>query len=119
MTTPAEISLREQQLDSEGHDSECAAYDDRDCSCHLSGVLQADARPLRKTRRAEPGKQWVTPIGAVPAVELTGRHAEAYAELCAAHRELATAKQMFAAASQRAQGAYEAFLALSVGPAPP
>lgn len=118
MTTPAEISLREQQLDSDGHDPECAAYEDRDCSCHLSGAPQAVTRPVRKSRRAEPGKPWVAPFDP-NGVVLAGRHAEAYAELCAAHRELATAKQMFAAASQRAQGAYEAFLALSVGPAPP
>jgi hypothetical protein len=122
VTTVADISLREQELDSAGHADDCAAYDDKECSCGVASTT-AITRPIRKKTMA--------PLAAPDAVILEGPHAAAYREWVMAMQELGNAKNAletdprvlqlkasYAQAGQRAQAAQERLTQLSVGMAP-
>jgi hypothetical protein len=116
VTTIADISLREQELDSAGHADDCAAYDDKECSCGIgSGSSAPDYSRIRKAPRTGPSPR-VIPIA--DSVLLEGPHAAAYREWVVAMRDLAAAKDMYAQAGQRAQAAQERLTQLSVGMAP-
>lgn len=110
MTTAAEISLREQQLDDEGHSEDCPVFSDGECAgpplCDANTSQRA--APRRKPRQLQA-------VAAPGDVTLTGPAASAYRKYIAAMAELRTAKEMFAAAGQAAQVAHEEFLRLVVG----
>jgi hypothetical protein len=129
VTTVADISLREQELDSAGHADDCAAYDDKECSCGIgAGPVAPDYSRIRKTPRTGPSPR-VIPIA--DSVVLEGQHAAAYREWVVAMQELGNAKNAletdprvlqlkasYAQAGQRAQAAQERLTQLSVGMAP-
>jgi hypothetical protein len=128
MTTVADISLREQELDSAGHADDCAAYDDKECSCGVGAGTSAVPHPIRKAPRTGPSPR-IIPIA--DSVILEGQHAAAYREWVAAMQELGNAKNAletdprvlqlkasYAQAGQRAQAAQERLTQLSVGMVP-
>lgn len=108
----AEIQQRDEALTAAGHDPECAAFDDRECSC---GV------PVPTTKLVKRAKLDVGGISGIPLrdqVVLEGDHARAYRRWTEAMRALGQAKAAFASAGQEAQAAHEALAMLSVGAAP-
>lgn len=116
MTTVAEISAREQQLDEEGHDDDCAAYEDHACSCGIGSGQGIVTRPIRKPRALKTdGGPWPA---SPDAVVLEGAHAAAYRRWTSAMHALGEAKNAYAKAGIEAQAAHEALAQLSVGAAP-
>lgn len=96
--TPAELQQLDERLTAEGHDPECAAYDDRECSCGVaSGVV-----PVRKPKR-------VTPPVDPDAITLTGPAAQAYRRYQAASRRLLLAQAEMKTASEEFTAAHQAF----------
>lgn len=113
MTTAAEITLREQQLDDEGHDENCPVFSDGDCAgepvCMAGTAERARPRIVRSKAKAATATESVT---------LTGASAAAYRRYVTAMAELRTTKEMFATAGAVAQAAHEEFLRLVVGQPP-
>lgn len=112
----AEIQQRDEVLTAAGHDPECAAFDDRECSCGTGGD-----RPLAQTIRAKNfhARPIVLAGSTDPgAIILEGDHARAYRRWTEAMRALGAAKTAYAAAGIEVQAAHEALAQLSVGSAP-
>lgn len=107
----AEIQQRDEALTAAGHDPECAAFDDRECSCGVPAP-QPDWASVRKAKKAQSGP-YVTALA--DQVILEGDHARAYRRWTEAMRALGQAKAAFASAGQEAQAAHEALAMLSVG----
>lgn len=97
-----EIQQRDEALTAQGHDPECAAFDDRDCSCEIGGVEPAMRPPARQPRRA-------TSMPAEPAVTLVGLAALALAEYQGAAKELKATAAAHQRAQERYQRAHQAF----------
>lgn len=106
----AEIQQRDEALTAAGHDPECAAFDDRECSCGVP-VPQQDWATVRKAKKT--GAPYVAALA--DQIILEGDHARAYRRWTEAMRALGQAKAAFASAGQEAQAAHEALAMLSVG----
>lgn len=109
--TPAEISLRDQQLDEEGHDDNCPVFSDGECSgppvCSANTERKAAPRRVKRTLAS------VAPEPAPSNHEqlLRARYIEAM-------RQLGLVKAQYAAAGQTAQTAHEEWLREVLGPVP-
>ena len=114
LTAPADIPLRDQLLDEEGHDDNCGVWDGNSCSG--SPVCSATASEFPRPPKRKPRIMQAETAGP-DAVTLTGPSAAAYRRYIAAMAELKVAKDMYAAAGQAAQAAHEEFLRLVVGAA--
>lgn len=114
----AEIQQRDEALTAAGHDPECAAFDDRECSCGTGGFDRMKA-VFSKHIDARNAGRVPTPVGLLTdQVILEGDHARAYRRWTDAMRALGAAKTAYAAAGIEAQAAHEALAQLSVGSAP-
>lgn len=112
----AEIQQRDEALTAAGHDPECAAFDDRECSCGVQTfgqtIVARNGKPPRSLAMNEIGPMRVA---SPDSVVLEGDHARAYRRWTEAMRALGAAKTAFASAGQEAQAAHEALAMLSVG----
>lgn len=114
----AEIQQRDEALTAAGHDPECAAFDDRECSCGTGGADARSFASIAKARKAPGGAYACFAAPLTDQVILEGDHARAYRRWTDAMRALGAAKTAYAAAGIEAQAAHEALAQLSVGSAP-
>lgn len=109
--TPAEISLRDQQLDEEGHDENCSVYSDGPCSgppvCSASGG--EFPRPPAKRSRT------IQLASSEDAVTLTGPVAVAHRRWAAAMLQLRAYKAQYEQAGAEAQAAHNEYVRLLTG----
>ena len=97
----AEIQLRDEQLTSAGHDPECAAFDDKECSCEV-----AQSGPVMRAGKLD----HVLSVARQPgSVTLTGASAAAFQRYRAATVRLQQAQLEMKDASAEFNAAHQAF----------
>lgn len=114
--TPAEISLRDQQLDEEGHDDNCPVFTDGECSgppvCSANTERRAAPRRVR-------AKMPALASGTVHDLQASQTHEQLLRQrYIEAMRQLGVVKAQYAAAGTAAQAAHEEWLREVLGPVP-
>lgn len=101
---PAELQQRDEELTAAGHDPECAAFDDRECSCEIG---QPAPKITKVGRMKHPAVQFVDP--AQPSITLVGPEALAFERYQAASRDLLLKQAAYKQAGDEFTAAHQAF----------